>query len=110
VQKPAHRIDSRLMRRQTRCIGHEAGFANDLSELPTLLIDSTFTLALLTGMSAQTVGAEVVANPGWTEAFKDSQLEFPDVLWISHPLTAPRCGVGGGVVRSGLQPLHMNID
>ena len=29
------------------------------------LVDSTFTLALLTGMSVRTVSAKVVANLGW---------------------------------------------
>ena len=33
MHKPGLCIDSRLMRRQTRCVGHEAGFGNDPSEL-----------------------------------------------------------------------------
>jgi hypothetical protein len=33
VHTPGLCIDSRLMRRQTRCVGHEAGFGNDPSEL-----------------------------------------------------------------------------
>lgn len=35
------------------------------TEWKKLLVDSTFALALLTGMSVRTVSAKVVANPGW---------------------------------------------
>ena len=35
------------------------------TEWKKLLVDSTFTLALLTGMSVRTVSAKVVANLGW---------------------------------------------
>ena len=35
------------------------------TEWGRLLVDSTFTLAVLTGMSVRTVSAKVVANLGW---------------------------------------------
>src|ERR1700739_102723 len=35
------------------------------TEWKMLLVDSTFTLALLTGMSVRTVSAKVVAHLGW---------------------------------------------
>jgi itaconyl-CoA hydratase len=35
------------------------------AEWKKLLVDSTFTLALLTGVSVRTVSAKVVANLGW---------------------------------------------
>ena len=35
------------------------------TEWKKMLVDSTFTLALLTGMSVRTVSAKVVANLGW---------------------------------------------
>jgi acyl dehydratase len=35
------------------------------SEWKKMLVDSTFTLALLTGMSVRTVSAKVVASLGW---------------------------------------------
>src|SRR5580704_16966634 len=35
------------------------------TEWKEMLVDSTFTLALLTGMSVRTVSAKVVANLGW---------------------------------------------
>ena len=41
-----------------------------------MLVESTFTLALLTGMSVRTVSAEVVANLGW------------DKVKASHPVFA----------------------
>jgi itaconyl-CoA hydratase len=44
------------------------------TEWKRLLVDSTFTLALLTGMSVRTVSAKVVANLGW------------DKVKASHPV------------------------
>ena len=35
------------------------------TEWKKLLVDSTFTLAVITGMSVRTVSAKVVANLGW---------------------------------------------
>jgi itaconyl-CoA hydratase len=46
------------------------------TEWKKLLVDSTFTLALLTGMSVRTVSAKVVANLGW------------DKVKASHPVFA----------------------
>ncbi|MFK0380337.1 (R)-specific enoyl-CoA hydratase RipB/Ich [Pandoraea sp. NPDC090278] len=46
------------------------------TEWKKLLVDSTFTLALLTGMSVRTVSAKVVANLGW------------DKVRASHPVFA----------------------
>jgi itaconyl-CoA hydratase len=37
------------------------------TEWKKMLVDSTFTLALLTGMSVRTVSAKVVANLGWNK-------------------------------------------
>lgn len=42
----------------------DAAYASK-TEWKKLLVDSTFTLALLTGMSVRTVSAKVVANLGW---------------------------------------------
>ena len=46
------------------------------TEWKKMLVDSTFTLALLTGMSIRTVSAKVVANLGW------------DKVKASHPVFA----------------------
>jgi itaconyl-CoA hydratase len=46
------------------------------TEWKKMLVDSTFTLALLTGMSVRTVSAKVVANLGW------------DKVKASHPVFA----------------------
>ncbi len=41
------------------------------TEWKKMLVDSTFTLALLTGMSVRTVSAKVVANLGWDRHRRD---------------------------------------
>jgi itaconyl-CoA hydratase len=46
------------------------------TEWKKMLVDSTFTLALLTGMSVRTVSAKVVANLGW------------DKVKVTHPVFA----------------------
>src|ERR1700723_1123987 len=46
------------------------------TEWKKLLVDSTFTLALITGMSVRTVSAKVVANLGW------------DKVKVTHPVFA----------------------
>src|ERR1700685_2712563 len=46
------------------------------TEWKKMLVDSTFTLALLTGLSVRTVSAKVVANLGW------------DKVKASHPVFA----------------------
>ena len=52
------------------------------TEWKKLLVDSTFTLALLTGMSVRTVSAKVVANLGWDEVRFPKPVFHGDTLRI----------------------------
>jgi len=53
-----------LLTMNTQQVHFDAAYAAR-TEWKKLLVDSTFTLALLTGMSVRTVSAKVVANLGW---------------------------------------------
>lgn len=53
-----------LLTMNTQQVHFDAAYAAK-TEWQRLLVDSTFTLALLTGMSVRTVSAKVVANLGW---------------------------------------------
>ncbi len=53
-----------LLTMNTQQVHFDAAYAAK-TEWKKLLVDSTFTLALLTGMSVRTVSAKVVANLGW---------------------------------------------
>lgn len=53
-----------LLTMNTQQVHFDAAYAAQ-TEWKKLLVDSTFTLALLTGMSVRTVSAKVVANLGW---------------------------------------------
>ena len=64
------------------------------TEWKKMLVDSTFTLALLTGMSVRTVSAKVVANLGW------------DKVKASHPVFAGDTLYGAPAHRSGRFFLH----
>jgi itaconyl-CoA hydratase len=64
-----------LLTMNTQPVHFDAEFAAQ-TEWKKMLVDSTFTLALLTGMSVRTVSAKVVANLGW------------DKVKASHPVFA----------------------
>jgi itaconyl-CoA hydratase len=64
-----------LLTMNTQQVHFDAAYAAK-TEWKKLLVDSTFTLALLTGMSVRTVSAKVVANLGW------------DKVKASHPVFA----------------------
>jgi itaconyl-CoA hydratase len=51
------------------------------TEWKKLLVDSTFTLALLTGMSVRTVSAKVVANLGWDKVKATHPVFAGDTLY-----------------------------
>src|ERR1700693_906682 len=60
------------------------------TEWKKLLVDSTFTLALLTGMSVRTVSAKVVANLGWDKV-KATHPVFPgDTLYAESTVLFKR--------------------
>lgn len=64
-----------LLTMNTQPVHFDAVYAAK-TEWKKMLVDSTFTLALLTGMSVRTVSAKVVANLGW------------DKVKASHPVFA----------------------
>jgi itaconyl-CoA hydratase len=55
------------------------------TEWKKMLVDSTFTLALLTGMSVRTVSAKVVANLGWDKV-KATHPVFAGILFMRNRL------------------------
>lgn len=60
------------------------------TEWKTLLVDSTFTIALLTGMSVRTVSAKVVANLGWDKVRASQPVFAGDTLYAESTVLSKR--------------------
>ncbi|MTJ80850.1 MAG: MaoC family dehydratase [Telmatospirillum sp.] len=60
------------------------------TEWGRLLVDSCFTLALLTGMSVRTVSAKVVANLGWDKVRASHPVFAGDTLYAESTVLAKR--------------------
>jgi itaconyl-CoA hydratase len=60
------------------------------TEWKKMLVDSTFTLALLTGMSVRTVSAKVVANLGWDKVKATHPVFAGDTLYAESKVLAKR--------------------
>jgi itaconyl-CoA hydratase len=60
------------------------------TEWKRLLVDSTFTLALLTGMSVRTVSAKVVANLGWDKVKATHPVFAGDTLYAESTVISTR--------------------
>jgi itaconyl-CoA hydratase len=60
------------------------------TEWKKMLVDSTFTLALLTGMSVRTVSAKVVANLGWDKVKITHPVFAGDTLYAESTVLAKR--------------------
>jgi itaconyl-CoA hydratase len=60
------------------------------TEWKKLLVDSTFTLALLTGMSVRTVSAKVVANLGWDKVKATHPVFAGDTLYAESTVLSKR--------------------
>jgi itaconyl-CoA hydratase len=60
------------------------------TEWKKLLVDSTFTLALLTGMSVRTVSAKVVANLGWDKVKATHPVFAGDTLYAESTILHKR--------------------
>jgi itaconyl-CoA hydratase len=60
------------------------------TEWKRLLVDSTFTLALLTGMSVRTVSAKVVANLGWDKVKATHPVFAGDTLYAESTVLSKR--------------------
>jgi itaconyl-CoA hydratase len=54
------------------------------------LVDSTFTLALLTGMSVRTVSAKVVANLGWDKVKAIHPIFAGDIIYAESTVLRKR--------------------
>ncbi len=60
------------------------------TEWKQLLVDSTFTLAVLTGMSVRTVSAKVVANLGWDKVKARHPVFAGDTLYADSTVLHKR--------------------
>ena len=60
------------------------------TEWKRMLVDSTFTLALLTGMSVRTVSAKVVANLGWDKVKATRPVFAGDTLYAETTILSKR--------------------
>ena len=60
------------------------------TEWKRMLVDSTFTLALLTGMSVRTVSAKVVANLGWDKVKASHPVFAGDTLYAESTILSKR--------------------
>lgn len=60
------------------------------TEWKQMLVDSTFTLALLTGMSVRTVSAKVVANLGWDNVKATHPVFAGDTLYAESTILRKR--------------------
>lgn len=67
----------------------DAAFAAK-TEWKKMLVDSTFTLALLTGMSVRTVSAKVVANLGWDKVKATHPIFAGDTLYAESTILSKR--------------------
>lgn len=60
------------------------------TEWKKILVDSTFTLALLTGMSVRTVSAKVVANLGWDKVKASHPVFAGDTIYAESTVLSKR--------------------
>ena len=60
------------------------------TEWKKMLVDSTFTLALITGMSVRTVSAKVVANLGWNNVKATHPVFAGDTLYAESTVVSKR--------------------
>lgn len=67
----------------------DAAYASK-TEWKKMLVDSTFTLALLTGMSVKTVSAKVVANLGWDKVKATHPVFAGDTLYAETTILEKR--------------------
>jgi len=77
------------------------------------LVDSTFTLALLTGMSVRTVSAKVVANLGWDKVNATHPVFAGDTLYAESKVLSKRESKSRptqGIVTVATRGLNQNGD
>ena len=78
-----------LLTMNTQQVHFDATYAAK-TEWKKLLVDSTFTLALLTGMSVRTVSAKVVANLGWDKVRATHPVFAGDTLYAESKVLHKR--------------------
>jgi itaconyl-CoA hydratase len=78
-----------LLTLNTQPVHFDAAYAAK-TEWKKLLVDSTFTLALLTGMSVRTVSAKVVANLGWDKVRASGPVFAGDTLYAESTILSKR--------------------
>src|ERR1700759_3207259 len=78
-----------LLTMNTQQVHFDAAYAAQ-TEWKKLLVDSTFTLALLTGMSVRTVSAKVVANLGWDKVKASHPVFAGDTLYAESTVLSKR--------------------
>jgi itaconyl-CoA hydratase len=78
-----------LLTMNTQELHFDAAYAAK-TEWKKPLVDSTFTLALLTGMSVRTVSAKVVANLGWDKVKATHSVFAGDTLYAESTVLHKR--------------------
>lgn len=78
-----------LLTCNTQQVHFDAAYAAR-TEWKKLLVDSTFTVALLTGMSVSTVSAKVVANLGWDKVRATAPVFAGDTLYAESKVLEKR--------------------
>ncbi|GAB2632886.1 MaoC/PaaZ C-terminal domain-containing protein [Prescottella soli] len=78
-----------LLTMNTQPVHFDAAYA-ERTEWGRLLVDSTLTLAILTGMSVRTVSAKVVANLGWDKVRATAPVFGGDTLYAESRVLAKR--------------------
>ena len=78
-----------LLTMNTQELHFDAAYAAK-TEWKKPLVDSTFTLALLTGMSVRTVSAKVVANLGWDKVKASHPVFADDTLYAESTVLHKR--------------------
>ena len=78
-----------LLTMNTQQVHFDAAYAAK-TEWKKMLVDSTFTLALLTGMSVRTVSAKVVANLGWDKVRATAPVFAGDTLYAESTVLTKR--------------------
>ena len=78
-----------LLTMNTQQLHFDSAFAAK-TEWKRMLVDSTFTLALLTGMSVRTVSAKVVANLGWDKVKANHPVFAGDTLYAESTVLSKR--------------------
>src|SRR6202023_1441646 len=78
-----------LLTMNTQPVHFDANYAA-ATEWKKLLVDSTLTIAMLTGMSVRTVSAKVVANLGWDKVRATAPVFAGDTLYAESTVVSKR--------------------